>query len=251
MDEIKKYLQAKREELDTAVPPPAAWDNIRKALHPEAGVNTHDQQQAVVRRIGSYKIWIAAAAVLLMGATAFYINSRDQGGPAYATTTGTNPLHLVKDLSASLTRPQVAVSPAPLLKNNPSLPVVQKKSRPVVKQSMAKTREPETSFSIEASYAAFVEEQLRELRGQPVYIDDPEYFDFFRTQFAALEKEEREVKNTIRKDGLDDVTLDLLIRVYQLKAGILRDLRSEINRVNTRIRTQPGGATREASFINL
>lgn len=270
MDEVKKYLQSKKDELDTAFPPPQAWEKIRQSLHPETRV----------RSIHSGRTWMAAAAAVLIAAAVLYISQ--PGTLAVQMVAGnTQLLQSQKDITAKLPKSApdlhslIQPSRRPLTATVDTVPVIgylpkeetagstvysgtvsaKRKRTPAAKQLRKNGRFTDTgldsSFSIEANYASYVKTQLDQLRRQPVYIDDPGYFDFFKAQFAALEKEEQQVKSSIRREGLTDVTLDALIRTYQQKASILRDLQFEINRVNTRTRTQPGAIRPEPSYINL
>ena len=244
MDELKKYLQENREALDTAQPSAGVWNKIRSRLqtlpvkHPE---------------VRFYAGWMAAAAVLVIAATIFLIVGQGETIiPVTADRTTRQPA--IRLPAAAGPQPETVTHAGDIHTDSGNLhrALVPDLRKPAVvrrKKNVLKQRKPVQSF--EAGYALLVNEQLDQLRKLPVYINDPGYFSLFKQEFNNLEKEEVALKSRMKNEGVSNESLEGLVMVYQQKINILRNLRYEINRSNSRIREHTAEGDLKPTYIRL
>ncbi|MNY50243.1 hypothetical protein D3C86_1857360 [compost metagenome] len=69
-----------------------------------------------------------------------------------------------------------------------------------------------------------------------MYAESAEYFADFKIQMKQLEKEEKSIKAEVVKQGLTDDLLNQLINLYQIKLGTLKQLQTEMNKINNRVK---------------
>ena len=73
-----------------------------------------------------------------------------------------------------------------------------------------------------------------------MYAESAEYFKDFNTQIKLMEKEEKNIKSTIAKHGINNDLLDQLINLYQQKLTVLKQLQLEMNKTNNRFKQTRG-----------
>jgi hypothetical protein len=232
MDELKKHIQLHRTELDTDEPAEMGWSN-------------KGTRKPVVRNM--YLRWaVAASLVLTIGAMAYFF-------PAKETKEPMSLLHIEHGWDIRVKTHKKDTSPIVIITNQRKKPVTRRAD--VVKKTKRRIEAPPPVYGfegIEASYATMLDLQRERLRKQPIYGEDAAYFDLFKKQFATLAQEEEQVKQQVRKKGMQDEHLDELISIYQEKINVLKQLQFEINRINTRTKqADPNANTRPPSYINL
>ena len=247
MDELKKYLQNNRGQIDTDLPDENLWKDVKDKLHPAA-------------RIPAFVKWMAAACLLAAIGIGIYFLTPDGKTKNMA-------MRLSKDTIHSL--PVKPLTPAEIIatgKENTKRIFTEKKDSgkqliPVTvvgyvkKKSKPAEKRPPVMYGfeeIEASYATMLDIQLERLRTLPIYAEGPEYFDLFKKRFADLAKEEEKLKRKFRQGGYHDELIDELITIYQQKITVLKQLQFEINRMNSKVRqTDAGIHLQKPSYINL
>lgn len=226
MDELKKHIQLHRAELDTDEPSGLSWSNMVSKRRP------------VVRNL-VMRWTVAASLVLATGALIYFFPAKENKTPMAVVQVDHN-----WDIRVARTIPAITATSDKQEKTIIQSRRVQKKKAPV----------PSVMYGfegIEASYAGMLNLQRERLRMQPIYVDAA-YFDLFKKQFAGLNNQEENVKQRIRKTGMQDIYFDELISIYQEKINVLKQLQLEINRINTRTRqADPDINARPPSYINL
>jgi hypothetical protein len=230
MDELKKHIQLHRTELDTDEPGEMNWSASGKT---------------VVRNL--YMRWAVAASLLLaIGALAYFFPEKRKEEPMSL-------LHVDHDWNLHVTAAKKDTSAIVAITAKQKKAIIRRAD--VVKKGKKRTTTPPPMYGfegIEASYAAMLDLQRERLRKQPIYGENADYFDLFKKQFVTLNREEEQVKQQVRKTGMQDTHLDELISIYQEKINVLKQLQLEINRINTRTKqSDPGINTRPPSYINL
>ena len=67
-----------------------------------------------------------------------------------------------------------------------------------------------------------------------------------------MEKDEARIKSYIHKNGMSDELLDQLINVYQQKLNMLKQLQTEMQKLNSRYKqNRPVIDTLKTYFLNL
>jgi hypothetical protein len=252
MDEFKKYLFDHRDELDMEKPPrPQVWKHIQR------------ETKVVKKQVITLAVkWLAAAAILVAVSTLIYQlqrpekaappqfsgidtpktnNSPELSGQVDSSTgTPSTPVNeqSVQELPGKKIAPRKVTIPA-----TRSLALKEKNSLPVKPVSPLK--------AIENNYATIINYQVQKLESTPIYTESPGYFHVFKKQWLDLERDEKKVKQDVTLYGLNDNVVDKLIQLYQQKLWLLKELQSEINKMNTRAKQHPDIQNTNPAFLKL
>ena len=241
MDELKKYLQNHRGDLDNDLPGDGVWTSIREELHPTPAKTFSIKAK-----------WLIAACFILLAGTGAYLLTREDN--TVSTGLAINNDHVIEPFAFT---PRSVTTP-----EKEQLPLT-KKDVPIVKPSTKRTpvandvnkipSEPKYGFEdIEYSYASMLDMQLARIRKQPIYAESADYFSLFKKQFSDLENHESQVKRSIRQTGMTDERLNMLINIFQQKISVLKELQFEINKMNNRVKQiNPGVQQKHPTYMNI
>lgn len=239
MDELKKYLQQHREALDTDEPSPLVWERIQ--------VQQPVKQPAVLLTIGRWAV--AACVLVLAGIGTWSLLKEDKTKETIQA-------------AAAITEPtQNIQKPAETLiagtQNNTETNNIPANSIPVQKRTPAAKAVAERADlialrNVENSFKQVINLQRNKVGTIPMYAESADYFSDFRTQIRQLEKDEKTVKAEIVKQGLTDELLNQLINLYQIKLSTLKQLQTEMNKINNRVKqmSRPVDSVK-TYFINI
>lgn len=105
---------------------------------------------------------------------------------------------------------------------------------------------------IDKSYSSLIDEQLRKIRATPLWAENGSYFSFYTEQFKQMDRDEQTVRNDIKRYGLTSQLLDQLINVNQQKLNVLKDLQTEVNKMNNKVREKQSPAGKpEVHYLNI
>ncbi|TDO29086.1 hypothetical protein [Sediminibacterium goheungense] len=224
MDELKKYLQQNREALDADEPSPMVWERIQ--------VQKPVKKKAVVITITR---WAVAACVLVLAGIGTWSLWKDSN---------TNELQENPIAEVRTKEPKTKSVTEPIITNPES-----KTENTIVPNTTARTKKimavpkPVTERAdlailrnVESSFKQVINLQRNKVSTIPMYAESAEYFADFKTQIRQLEKDEKTVKNEIVKKGLTDDLLNQLINLYQIKLSTLKQLQTEMNKINNRVK---------------
>lgn len=253
MDEFKKYLFENRDELDTEKPPrPQVWMKVRR--------QTQTVKPPVIHM--AWK-WSAAAAILIIAGISIYRYQQPAtpGNPSALTEASTKPTvttpgqqgqadSTTGTASGSMneTEPQVL----PGNKTNEAALAALASPKNSRKEKKTATAQPASPVqSIEDNYATIINYQLKKLENTPIYTESAGYFHVFKKQWLDLEREEKKAKQDIKLLGLHDQVVNKLIRLYQQKMWLLKELQSEINKMNVRAKQYPDLMRSNPAYLKL
>lgn len=241
MDEFKKYLFENRDQLDLEKPPrPQVWKHIQR-------------ETKVVKKpvISIFMKWAAAAAILVAVSTVAYWwmqpSAPEKVKPALAggTTKTDNSPELTGRADSSTgtaSQPEIDVT-------NPELagdPITTEKTtrpenrKPHPKEKQTARPQPASPLDmVESNYASIINYQVAKVEKTPIYIESAGYFHVFKKQWLDLERDEKKVKQDVRLYGLNDNLVNQLIQLYQQKLWLLKELQTEINKMNVRASQHP------------
>jgi hypothetical protein len=242
MDQFKKYLRDHRGELDVEIAPPAPlWS--RKPVK-------HSETMSVTR-------WMVAASILLIVSLIFYWmprhpnnNETSYNKPVKNDSVSMQTKHdsLRSDVAkASNSSIDLDSGEATLEEPKSEKSVVAKRSAP--KGKSKSQRSP--LQSLETNYAAIIDYQLKRVERTPIYAESADYFHVFKKQWYDLEKDEEKIKDDIQVLGLNDIVVDQFIRLYQNKIELLKQLQSQIDKMNLRARNHPGFHNQTPTFLKM
>jgi hypothetical protein len=245
MDELKKYLQNHRDQLGDDAPSPKVWTGISKSLEPAA---------TPVFRIG-YR-WAAAAILLLIaGAGLWYWNQPTQQAqelvkemkqPVLPTVIPSLVDTIERTITAVLTKP--AAKAKNMQRGFPAATPI----TTIHTVSELSNNDLVKMASLESSFTQVINLQKARISTTPLYAESPSYFKDFKLQMQQMEKDEKQIKVFISKNGMTDELLDQLINVYQQKLTMLKQLQNEMQKLNTRYKQNRESVdTAKTYFLNL
>lgn len=237
MDELKKYLKEHAKQLDRDEPDEILWQQIQ-----ERTVNT--ARPSVVMPVIR---WAAAACIVLMaGVGSWHLlqnhTKNIQAGPAQPA----NPA-VVQGPTEERDLRTAVIPDQPIQPTEETIHSVKQKTLP-------QTTNPAYSLvhTIEASFTQVINLQRNKLNSTPIYAESPAYFNDFKVEFKQMEKDEKQIKADIARSGLNDELVDQLINLYQQKLNTLKQLQTEMNKLNNRFKKErlPSDST-HTYFLNM
>ena len=267
MDDFKKYLQAHQDELDDDTPRDAVWQRIQaQTAVPKRKIN-------IVKMVMRYSVAACMIAAVAFGIK-WLVHDQTSGlaknpptlpvlkdTETVAKTTiekadNSNALP-IKDATEQNEKEDVAVVPTKAIpikkvvsavKNKP--PVATNKQIDVAHLHV-NAMDP-VAKDLESSYVQLVNLQLGRLRATPVFAEGPDYFLAFKTQIKQMDEDEAAIRKDIKANGMQDALLEKLINIYQQKLNVLKNLQTEINKMNNRVKQNqlPSDSTR-SYFLNI
>lgn len=245
MDKLKYYLLRHRSDLDVDRPPSDTWEYPLSPERPKSS-----------RRVVWY---MAAACVTVLAGTGLWLVTRSDKGPADMAKRGT----IVKERAPekdSIESPSLRKEKTPDkdLAKNASTPkgVLRHNPRPLKREAPADAIDGTDSIgaidAIDRSYSSLIHYQLTKLRSTPLYAESGSYFSFYIQQFKQMDQDEQQVRNDIKTYGLTSEFLEQLINVYQQKLNMLKNLETEINKMNNKVREKAAPSTKtEVYYLDI
>lgn len=223
MDELKKYLQQNREALDTDEPSPMVWERIQ--------VPQPVKKPSIVITISR---WAVAACILVLAGIGTWSLLNENKTQEIAQ----RPTASAAIKQAPIQKPDEPLISIPETNNEgiddilttaiPEKKTVRRAKPVIVRTDLIALQNVENSFK------QVINLQRNKVSSIPMYAESAEYFTDFKVQIRQLEKDEKAVKAEIVKRGLTDELLDQLINLYQIKLTTLKQLQTEMNKINNR-----------------
>lgn len=251
MDEFKKYLFDHRDELDTEKPPrPQVWKHIQRG--------TQVVKKPAIPLIAK---WATAAAAILVAVSVLIYQLQRPADPPRLSTTDTpkksnspEPNGQADSSTGTASAPvnEVHTNEQPgdkAIAENTTIPDTRKIAR---KDKSTQAPKPVSPLqAVEDNYATIINYQLQKLEKTPIYTESPGYFHVFKKQWLDLERDEKKVKQDVRLYGMNDHIVNKLIQLYQQKLWLLKELQSEINKMNVRARQHPDIQRTNPAYLKL
>jgi hypothetical protein len=249
MDKLKEFIAAHRNEMDVDLPTDKVWRNIEKA-----GQEKRKGRVVPMR-------WLSAAAASVCLVIGLY----------FLFPRHTEPTIAMVDKVINDTTKQPAKTPVIDSADDdphvPILPMAKAERRikstteertvekePATAGQVAKVEEPsvaEVFHQVQQSYGRMVSNELEAVRNTPVYGEDAESFSLFKRQFDDLQREEDQIAQDYKNNGQLSEQIDRTITVYQEKIKLLKQLQSEIKKVNNKTKNRVPLAKDKPSYINI
>jgi hypothetical protein len=237
MDELKKYLQQHRDEMDVDAPA----DQLLQRIQMQTAGKKKGKLYTMLLRYAAVACVLAA---IVLGSR-WLMKTADKKYIDTVTIEKTTP---TKDTAGTLKNEPVADTI-----NN--IAAVTVKNEPVLSKKTGRKKQALPYLimnSFEYNYSQLVNLQLKNIRNTPVYGEAPGYFDGFKKTLVQIEGDELSIKKHIKAAGLNDALLEQLINVYQEKLNVLKNLQHEINKMNKKLKdSQQPSDTLTAHYINI
>jgi len=217
MDRLKKYLKDNEASMEVDRPDENnLWERIEQG----------SPGKPAVRRLPVMRYAAAACIILLAGTglTLLLRNHKKPAAPPAIVKSGPSP---AVDTPHHTREPE-AIATAPVATKD--IPPVEHTQASVPAQEMAHTSDEVDNIG--QGYTRLIQLQLKKLRNNTLYARNPGYFSFFRQQMEQMDKDEAAIRRDMQLYGTNDALLEQLINVYQQKLNLLKNLRTEINKMN-------------------
>jgi len=250
MDDFKKYMLQHSNQMDFDEPGEAVWENISaKTKKSKPGSN-----------VLLYMRFAAAACLIILMGSVFLLLIKKQKD----VVTNKVPQHKEDTTPAQVIiqnhEPILSNGKADVVKQIYEKPVTRrlsrkktatvKKEQPVVR--MHQQSNTSVLQNIETNFSQLINIQLNKVRSLPLYAEGPEYYSEFKKHFQQLKEDEKELKKTIKNEGLGNDNLENLINICQQKLNLLKLLQNEINKTNSRYRQNNNSdTTNRINHINI
>ncbi len=247
MDEFKQYIQNNKAQLDSDEPSPLLWNNIEQKIKPI---------QKAVPVITLLRWTVAACLIVLAGIGSWYLLNQPKTAKLNQNSLVTNET-IIKKITPSIIDTIKGVNPDLLASNNTKKVVrstmnSSTKNKPQFDNSAILEVEKNTLKNFESSFVQVINLQKARISTMPMYAETAEYFKDFNIQIKLMENEEKTIKATIAKRGINNDLLDQLINLYQQKLTVLKQLQLEMNKTNNRYKQNRGPIdTTRAYFLSI
>ncbi|HCL06801.1 MAG TPA: hypothetical protein DHW64_12960 [Chitinophagaceae bacterium] len=224
MDELKKYLQQNREALDSDEPSPMVWERIQ--------VQQPVKKTAIVVTITR---WAVAACVLVLAGIGTWSLLKEDEGKTQEILQGS--MATVEPKQQEIKQPAESINPVLEIgteKSKVLASVIPEKKIVAAQKAIPERADLIALQNVENSFKQVINLQRNKVGSIPMYAESAEYFTDFKIQIRQLEKDEKAVKAEIVKRGLTDDLLDQLINLYKIKLTTLKQLQTEMNKINNR-----------------
>lgn len=214
MDKLKEYLLRHQADLDVDSPASDAWEHISRF--------------PAKSRFSTWVVRYAVAACLIaLAGVGLWLVTKTNKTPAPAKEVTGNTIRKEENTIRKEEK-------------TPVKDIARTTSKPKQARRKARSQKPaelsDETAAIDKSYSSLIDYQLRKLRATPLYAENGSYFSFYTEQFRQMDQDEQAVKKDIKTYGLTDELLEQLINVYQQKLDVLKNLQTEINKMNNKVR---------------
>lgn len=239
MDDLKKYLQQHKDEMDADAP---SNDLLRRIQ-----LHTIPQKK---NKLYPVLVRIAAAACILavVGLGIKWLFEKkdakvDIVKAPFSTPAQNTPATLPNNIGPDTFKNLIAITA------NQRTAVIHT-TKNIGQKKLSEPYQLMQSF--EYNYLQLVKLQLKNIRSTPVYGETPDYFNDFKQTLHQIDNDEVSIKYNIKTNGLNDVLLEQLINVYQQKINLLKNLQQEMNKINNKVKENGSPADSVKShFINI
>ena len=225
MDKLKDYLLHHQADLDVDSPGNDTWEYI------ESKIADKPDQPRIPTRVVRYAV--AACGIALAG-VGLWLAIKKQPAPP-------------KEKTEIVLRKE---------ENKPATAIVRNTTTPKPAHRKPRSKKPPKPSDeigiIDKSYSSLIDYQLRKLRTTPLYAENGNYFSFYVEQLKQMDQDEQQVRNDIKTYGLTSELLGQLINVYQQKLNLLKNLQTEINKMNNKVKEKQAPSEKaEVHYLNI
>ena len=258
MDKLKEFLRLHRAGLDVDSPADDAWERISS----EMGSGLQPPGSATgsgflgSRRISRWVTrYVAAACLIALAGAGAWLHMKDRRTPngAGGISQGGGVARRGGVARHDSIAGGGAVARPGDVAGGRGVEGSRSTAGPSHKARLRKPDEADNAIAaIDKSYSTLIDYQLKKLRATPLYAESGSYFSFYLDQFKQMDRDEQQIRNDIKAYGLMGEFLDQLINVYQQKLNLLKNLQTEINKMNNKvIRKEAPSQKTEVHYLNI
>ena len=242
MDELKKYLQSQQQDLEREAPSERVWAGVSNSL------------ETPVKSMPLRNWSIAASVIVLVGLGILIINKSNKPETPIVKSTieKINP-PVIEQIDSSIKEVAKQIPHSNNLVSNKERNYPSAAPITTFHSVQELNDEDQKKLSLtEASFTQVINLQKARISTTPIFAESSNYFKDFHIQLTQIEKDEKQIKHYIQKNGMSDELLDQLINVYQQKLNMLKLLQTEVQKLNSRYKqNRPAVDTMKTYFLNL
>jgi hypothetical protein len=218
---LEQYVRDHREEFDGEEPDNKIWEAIRKDMG--LAEDPNKKKPALVVRLSRATWAVAAAVVLLIVGTVWFLNTRQT--PVNPTIAG----------GPKITQPATRPTPAPTASQNPALNPDSSHNNENLANNSGKdaglNSELDESQNEEMyHYAKLVEIKEKELK--TIEKDEPLLYKQFSLDVGKLDSSYHSLQNKLSKNPNREQILEAMLQNLQLQMGLLNHQLDIIKQIN-------------------
>jgi hypothetical protein len=239
MDNLKEYIQQSKEQLDTDdFEVSAEWIKVKWGL------------KGSRMKVILFRWSVAASFLILIAGSVFLMTNRKQQAVEniVVKSSDTHPVMPNSEAKQQDSLQQIAAA----------TPVLKKTERSKTKSELriatkAKKEKPLTALDeMSRGFEGVINTQLKTIRATPFYAANENYFVIFKRQLSEIDQMEKQAKAELANTATENINFEGLINIYQLKIQLLKQLQSEIDKMNNRAKqADPDITTGKKTFINI
>ena len=94
--------------------------------------------------------------------------------------------------------------------------------------------------------------EKQKINSSPLYAESPAYFNDFKNRMMQMDNDEKLLRNDIKTKGPSNDMIEQLINIYQQKLNLLKQLQTEMNKMNSRYKqNKPASDSLTTYFLNI
>ena len=253
MDKFKQYLQENSSKLDLEEPGERVWKNIRKQKV---------EAKPVITMFAVLRYAAAACILVLAGIGIWHLTGHQSNTPVAIVKEIKDSLKSNKTTTLdkdSVTAPQniASANVDDQMKVNNSIPAdklktTESNTHKANKEKNNKTPEMGELRYVENNFMQVINIERQKINSSPLYAESPAYFNDFKNRMMQMDNDEKLLRSDIRKHGPDSELIDQLINIYQQKLNLLKQLQTEMNKMNSRYKqNKPASDSLATYFLNI
>ncbi len=253
MDKFKQYLQEHSKELDIEEPGQKVWKNIR------------DKQVAAKPSVTIFSVlrYAAVACVIALAGIGIWHLAANQ--TKEVVTIVKQKIDTLRDVQPVKSEKDTVIAPQQMASanSNESLKANnlegdnKSKTTDLNNHKSGKERERKTLEMgelryVENSFMQVINIEKQKINSSPLYAESPAYFNDFKNRMMQMDNDEKLLRNDIKTKGPSNDMIQQLINIYQQKLNLLKQLQTEMNKMNSRYKQNKSASDSLSTyFLNI
>ncbi len=253
MDKFKQYLQDHAKELEVDAPGARVWKNINEQ---------HIAPKQKGKLISFVRYAAAACIIALAGIGVFHIATNPKNNVAVAIQsikdTLTNNATVVPKQDSSNSKNTLAETVIEVPDNDAENAGDNKGNIKGANNNNKSVHKPSAGSEmdmlnyVETGFTKVINIEKQRVNSSPLYAESPAYFNDFKNRMMQMDNDEKLIRKDIKEKGPDNQMIDQMINIYQQKLNLLRQLQTEMNKLNNRYKqNRPASDSVGTYFLNI
>ena len=252
MDKFKQYLQDHAKELEVDAPGARVWKNISEQ---------HIAPKQKGKLISFVRYAAAACIIVLAGIGVFHIATNPKNNVVAAIQSIKDTLTnntIVAPTEDSINEQKTLAETEIKATENDTKNAIENKGN-IKGTNNNKTTQRQSAGTemdmlnyVETGFTKVINIEKQRVNSSPLYAESPAYFNDFKNRMMQMDNDEKLIRKDIKEKGPDNQMIDQMINIYQQKLNLLRQLQTEMNKLNNRYKqNRPASDSVGTYFLNI